>query len=610
MEYRAFRGFEAVFAAAVLVIVVSVVYWPGLSGPFIFDDTHNIVDNRAIHVDQWDLEAIKEAAAAYGNRLPHRPVSTLSLALDYWLWDGEAFGFKVTNLVIHLINTLLVLVLAWQLLRSVSTQSGQSWPMWVAFVLAGVWAVHPLQVSTVLYVVQRMEMLAITFILLSLLTYVRGRWLMLAGRAGGWRWLALAGVCAALALFSKETGVLAPLFMLALELVIFRFGSESKADARALKIGFVTIVSVYALVFLFWLVPRNFGPTAYALRFFTWDERLLTQLRVLPMYMWWTLVPITDHYLFYYDHFPVSKSWFQPVTTLLGGLFLVALVGLGWLVRKSAPLAALGIAWFFVAHALSSNLVPLELVFEHRNYFSLFAVLLAVVGLLQLVPVPRGKIPAVPAAIALIVGLGVIAAIRSATWGDEYNLTVHHRHVNPDSPRAGLDMAEIYLEYTDGYSASPFHPSARNEFERVAELPRASMMADQALIVMYLRDEEEPPAEVWERLLGKAVENPLRPVDFDAIYNLVRLRSDGLPVDDDRLVELYDTLLERPEVPTQMHVRFGYYAALVLEDESMAATAFAQAERLLADSPQELEALRAALREAGVEINERDASVE
>ena len=455
--------FMILLAAAVLLV-----YWPGLSGPFVFDDFHNFVENPAVQVDEWSLESIREAATAYGTRLPHRPVATLSLAMDYWVWGDNAFGFKLTNLLIHVFNALLVLFLLRRLQETVNRQFNQSWPVWSAFLLAAVWALHPLQVSSVLYAVQRMELLAVTFMLLALVGYLKGRQKTLDGAGGAGMWFALAGVATLFSVLSKQIGVLAPLLMLALEFVVFRFGGLAERSARRLKAVFLAVVGLYLLLFLFWLLPQQMDPAQWAHREFNAYERLITQLRVLPMYIGWVLLPLPENHLFYYDHLRHSEGLLQPMTTLLGGLFLVFLAIVAWVARNRAPMVALGIVWFFVAHALTSNAISLELAFEHRNYFAVLGVLLAVAGVLRMMSVSLSQRILAVAAVALVFGLGTITATQSATWGNQMNLALALVERNPESERAGLDLGELYLDYSDGHPASPFFGAAMQEFERVA----------------------------------------------------------------------------------------------------------------------------------------------
>src|SRR5699024_7915595 len=119
-------------------------------------------------------------------------------------------------------------------------------------------------------------------------------------------------------------------------------------------------------------------------RNFSTAERVLSQLRILPLYLQQILLPLPSNMYFYYDDFAPSRGWLSPATTLAGAAFLLGLLLAAWQLRKRLPLFALGVAWFFAAHFMTSNVIALELVFEHRNYFALFGVLLALTGLFQL----------------------------------------------------------------------------------------------------------------------------------------------------------------------------------------------------------------------------------
>lgn len=593
-------SFYHIVCILLLLSLVVAVYYPGLSGPFLLDDFPNIVEKEEVHMTKVDFQSWSQAATAYGSRYPYRPVSTISLALDYRLWGEDPFGFKATNLGIHLVTCVLIFMLARQLFRLSAGRDDERDGFWPALAVAGLWALHPLQISTVLYVVQRMEMLSALFIVLSLLAYIGGRIRLQAGVAGGWWLLAAAGVSTLLALFSKETGALAPFFMLAVELLVFRFATAPPKAAYLLKVAYGAIVAGTFLLYLLWIVPEALFGDSFIQREFTWTERLLTQMRVLPMYLAWVLVPAIDQYVFYYDYFPHSESLFKPITTLLGGLLLLGLALVAWLLRSRAPLAALGILWFFIAHALTSNLVSLELVFEHRNYLAIFGVLLAITGGVRALRLGSKRKPVIVAlTVCIVVGLSLIGAIRSATWGDRMTFALHHAKSNPLSERAGLELSLAYLGRADIRRGLPFLVQARNELERVAALPTSRTIADRGLIVMAARLGEDVPHEYWQRLLEKVRVRALNHSDHDALYDLAEQRQQGLELSDAYLWELHKALCGRSDIPHEVHVRFGHYAASVLEDSERATSAFRRALELLSDSPKEQEELRATLREEG-----------
>src|SRR6185369_10537583 len=93
----------------------------------------------------------------------------------------------------------------------------------IALVAAGLWLLHPLNVSGVVYIVQRMNELAVFFTLAGLLAYVDGRVRLLQGEPALGR--ATLGLCAfgLLAVLSKENGALISAYALVIEAVCFRF---------------------------------------------------------------------------------------------------------------------------------------------------------------------------------------------------------------------------------------------------------------------------------------------------------------------------------------------------------------------------------------------------
>ena len=78
-----------------------------------------------------------------------------------------------------------------------------------------------------------------------------------------------------------------------------------------------------------------------------------------------------------HDDFPITSS-LDPVTLALLAL-LLAMAAAIWLLRERAPVVAFGLAWFFIGHLIESTVIPLEPMFEHRNYMALAGILLPVI---------------------------------------------------------------------------------------------------------------------------------------------------------------------------------------------------------------------------------------
>ncbi len=568
---------------AALVLLTIAVFWPALAGDFIFDDYPNIVTNSRIHAEQLDLASIQRAAGAYDAGSYGRPLATISFAIDHSIGGKDPWGYKLSGLIVHLLNALLVFLLLRRLL-ALDPRTAMAGGL-ASFTIALAWAAHPLQVSAVMYIVQRMETLSLTFVLLALMTYLRGRSAQIAGRRG-WPWLLACLPLVALGLLSKETAALFPAYCLALELTVLGFAAQSPAASRRWRWAYGLGCVAAAVVFFVALVPMFATPEAYEGRDFTLAERLLTQLRVLPLYLQWILLPLPSTLVFYYDALRVSHGLLDPITTLLGGLFLAALLGLALSLRRRAPLAALGVLWFFAAHLITSSVIPLELAFEHRNYFGLLGVLLVVGDLVSRTPVsddPRFKRVVIG---MLMVFLLFLTLLRSATWGDPFLLATDLVQRNPQSPRASSDLATLYAGMSDSNSDSPFYSFAMAEFERGSRLANASPLPEQGLILMAATAGKPVKDEWWESLVHKVQTRPIGPQEIMAVTGLLKQRYKGVELDDVRLTQAYGTLLSRREMPPQLHAQFGDYALVFLQDEALAERMFVEMVDRSADDPE------------------------
>jgi hypothetical protein len=360
-------------------------------------------------------------------------------------------------------------------------------------------------------------------------------------------------------------------------LTLLQFAGATPAFGRRLALAYGAATIAGLLVFLLVVLPPQLAPEVYAFRPFSLEERLLTQLRVLPMYLGQILFPLPRYMVFYYDQIVPSQGWLQPATTLFGGLLILGLLALAALLRQRAPLVALGILWFFGAHFITSNVLPLEIAFEHRNYFALLGVLLALADLIRRVPVQdtqTGKTIMVGLATVFVVFLCVI---RTATWGAEFHLHTDLVSNNPNSPRASNDLATFYIGMSDSNPASPFYAWGIREFERGSRLPNASPLAEQGLILSAATTGEPVLDEWWDRLLSKLRTRPIGVQEGLAVTGLLSQRSAGIEMDDRRLADAYTILARRSGQSAPTFASMGDHAINVLGDEALATELFLRA---------------------------------
>ena len=577
MQQHTFKLNKSLLALGLFCLSL-LVFWPGVSGGFLFDDYHNIVTNAHVQIKELSLDSLWRASNAYTDNTRQLPMLTLALN-SYWA-GLNPWAYKVTGLLIHAINAVLIGLLSLRILAfsALITTKQRSW---AAFALALVWALHPLQVSSALYIVQRMETLCFTFLFIAMLLYLQARTQQISsGRSNKKLWFGIA-VCWLLAFLSKETAVLLPLFFLTFELTILRFQSSSVCQARFWRIFYYAGTALALIVFFVWALPHYYSSELHTGRDFNTYQRLLTQCRVLVLYLQQILLPLPSSLHFYYDDLAVSTGWLNPVNTLLSALLLLALLGLALFWRKRYPIFTLGIFIFIASHFLTSNIIALEMVFEHRNYFALFGILLTCTDLISRLPVRDGPKIKYFAVSVLVVGFIFLGGVRAATWGNVLLLATDMSGKNPESARAGMDLGVAYYELSEGDSNSPFYQFAAQQFNRVAALPNASTQPDVNLILMTasgnLPDDVLDIDLVWQRYLKRLNALHLSVETRTSVWSLLEQRMKGKDIDDKNLHKALMIIFEREQQPDYRLAMMGDYLLMQLNLQDQAVVYYQEA---------------------------------
>lgn len=404
------------------VAATSAVYLQGLHGGFLFDDFPNIVENAPIHLASLGLSGLMASLDGASAGPLGRPISVFSFALTHWYFGLDPYAFKAINLAIHVINGLLV---GWFVLLLVKQESivqvsegAQKWlPIWVA----AAWSLHPIHFVAINMAVQRMTLLAAMFTLLALIAHLKAvspdRSRLGALSWGGFAW----AVCWPLAVLSKETGLLFPVF--ASLLFLFSWGGNSATSRRDKRIlYFIGAAMLLVAVGMIWRIGFSWLEAGYSVRDFTLYERLLTQARVLWFYLGQILLPNHEAFALYLDWFPISRGWFEPGSTLIAVCAWLLAIGALIRYRHSQPALAFGLAWFLLGHSLESTFIPLEIAHEHRNYLPALGVLFAfgVIGSQLFDRMGFGKSALIPtsASLAVLLVFGGLTALRSAQNSD------------------------------------------------------------------------------------------------------------------------------------------------------------------------------------------------
>ena len=141
---------------AIIVLVAFLAYLPSINGGFVLDDNLFVTENNLIQTPDGlcKLWCTTESEEYY-------PVSYSTLWIEWRLWGMNPTGYHVTNLILHIVETLLI----WVMLRKLSIPG--------AFLAALIFAVHPVNVESVAWIAQRRNVVAMLFFLLSILWYLK-----------------------------------------------------------------------------------------------------------------------------------------------------------------------------------------------------------------------------------------------------------------------------------------------------------------------------------------------------------------------------------------------------------------------------------------------------
>ncbi len=490
------------------------IFWPGLHGPFQLDDLDNIPQAQVSSLSWRELSSVtfNNDSGPLG-----RPLSVLSFALNHYFTGPDAFGFKATNLALHLLNAVLLLWLGALLLRRLNAAgSDRTRLLVVAGVAALLWAIHPIQVSTVLYAVQRMAILASTFTVAAVLCYVVLRRRLESPHSSIVLPALLLGLFSLCAVLSKESGALIPFYILAVEFVVFQFRSvDDKAHFKLVAVLSAYVAAPIVIGIAYFFLHSETLLSDYEFRDYTVAERLLTQPGVLWFYIKLILLPNVADMSLFHDDYPIAEMGLVSLLQLAGivGLALAAM-----LIRRWAPVIALGVLWFLASHLLESTVFPLELVFEHRNYLGAWGLLLPVA--FYLVPGNvsyRNQKVRAGVAVALAALFAFQSQVRASTWSDIHLWTAVTVREHPNSSRAHHAYARLLTEIGK-------YAEAREE-ARAAERLNDGVVGYTVSVLLTECITGEFSAATLERLKHKLANRTLTRHTLLSLHNLLRISA-------------------------------------------------------------------------------------
>lgn len=548
------RRLATLLATSLVIVLLYWTYAPALDGPFVFDDIPNLAHLSA-DATRSPLENLKALTFGNDSGPTGRPVAMATFAIQILATGLDTRPMKLANLAIHSITAILLFFFA-RLILAVTTDLQPRARSWTALLIASAWAIHPFNLTSVAYIVQRMNSLAAMFIVAGALAYTSARNRQLAGSS---QWSLTLGVIALfglLAIFAKENGALLPLYLFTIECCLFGFAAIKNRDRRIVIALFVVTLLAPGLAFGIILASDpNIVIGGYHGRDFTLTERLLTESRILVWYIRMLLAPDINQMTLFHDDITVSTSLLAPPSTLISVIGLTGILTAALIARRQAPWLAFGILWFFAGHALESTIIPLELVFEHRNYLPGFGILFAGITAATLLLKrlkPSRSLGATAASLAIF-GLAISTHIQAHRWSDNPEAELVDAEHHPGSPRAHIVAAAGYGKIAKSASGEQergrLFKLAEDHFSRALALMPESPNPLFGWLLLYYDHQRQPPGWITEELQRRLANGFLDTTTINGLDKITLcLISNQCQLADNRYLQLLDSVFDNPRM--------------------------------------------------------------
>ncbi|MEM0911839.1 MAG: hypothetical protein AAGJ37_12725 [Pseudomonadota bacterium] len=435
-----FKGVQILFVLG----VVALLFMPGINGSFYFDDIHPF--SKLTSVTDFD------SAMAYvftdTSGILGRKISMLTFLLHIDDWPNNSQAFFTVNIAIHLLCGALVYCISVLLMKLLDYRTICFSHHFIGLGCAFLWLILPIHSATVLIAIQRMTQLSTLFILAGLSLYLYGlykqklafdtstnqsiRWPVLLQLSGAF-------LGTSLAMFSKENGVLLPVFGLVFETTVLA-NCIALQRYRKLRMGGGVLALILVLVVLCIYALKTGNELDVAN--YTLIQRFITQPLILLDYIRLSFIPAINSIHPFHDSFPVEQSALS-IKVLVPIIILICAVVIALRTRKSFPLISFAIFWFLVAHLIESTVIPLELVFLHRNYLALVGPAIAITFALSQMKNPRLT------AVSYFGYSGVLSlllVLTTATWGNQLQAAEKWLVSENTSKRASMHLAELLFK--------------------------------------------------------------------------------------------------------------------------------------------------------------------
>jgi tetratricopeptide (TPR) repeat protein len=258
---------------------------------------------------------------------------------------------------------------------------------------------------------------------------------------------------------SKESTAILPFFVCLYEWYFFQDLSKEWFQ-KSLKY----LLGISAFFILIFLIYTGFNPwekiqslNDYAQHEFTLMQRFLTQFRVVIYYISLIFFPLPSRLNLDYD-FVLSQSLINPIATLFSMVAIIGMIAFAFYLAPRNRLISFCILWFFGNHLIESSILPLAIIFEHRNYLpSMMVCLIPIVLTYRYIKMDWLKVGLLG---ALVIGLSIWTYQRNRVWQDKITLWSDVVKKSPGKARPHFNLGAAYSEQKRDEEAIPLYQRA------------------------------------------------------------------------------------------------------------------------------------------------------
>lgn len=424
----------------IIIIAIFLVYFIALFGGFIWDDWAFIVQNPLIK----NLQYVPTLLFKKVFPLYFRPVRMLSFAFDYQLWGLNPFGFKLTNILLHIIASIVV----FDLLKLIFKDRH------AAFFITLLWVLHPVRVESLAFIKNRSDIVAMIFITAAFIYYIKGN-------------IALMLILYLLGVNTKEAGMMLIPILFVYEFIFKNTFSVNNLRSMKKYSGFYILIFITLLyLWIRWhfLGVADLTPKDVVVPFTLMDKtffvRLLNFPRIMLFFIYKSVLPLNlciDYKLNVVASFwPVFISWLGLLSVLYGTYVLY---------KKKAKNIVFGIAYYlFTLIVVSSLIVPLpRIVSDHNQYIPGLGFAIFTYFILKKALSRRSAIMQKTVMVGILLIYAGMTITNIPNWKEEKTVWLHAIKVSPTNERAYSMLGNIYTKEKK-------YKQAKNYFKKAVEI--------------------------------------------------------------------------------------------------------------------------------------------